>query len=326
MTNGSNAKRKKKQPARYTPEEADPVQDGDFYPLFQNQLPVPLQYPRRQHPGNAPETPALDPVAPPFSPSSATPATSSATPSSASEVGVTPDTLATPSTASRDKDGGLTTADAAAARPVIVSSSMYIDPPCFVPHLARDKARSPRRLGVGASEGASGGDFPPRSMTASPVPSLGFCSSKICTVANCASLHRPEQLASRTPSAESRTASVDSDDKDETEEENPPPRRLYSGVHAEERNDGPLQECDLTCVCRREGSLGHIDNDEKSEEAGEAKERHGILVAPVQRRGSSVSLSSKPVTLEGRYSAVRDMEDPFNDLFDAAAGPGSRPR
>ncbi|EGY22380.1 uncharacterized protein VDAG_03818 [Verticillium dahliae VdLs.17] len=246
MTNGSNAKRKKKQPARYTPEEADPVQDGDFYPLFQNQLPVPLQYPRRQHPGNAPETPALDPVAPPFSPSSATPATSSATPSSASEVGVTPDTLATPSTASRDKDGGLTTADAAAARPVIVSSSMYIDPPCFVPHLARDKARSPRRLGVGASEGASGGDFPPRSMTASPVP--------------------------------------------------------------------------------REGSLGHIDNDEKSEEAGEAKERHGILVAPVQRRGSSVSLSSKPVTLEGRYSAVRDMEDPFNDLFDAAAGPGSRPR
>ncbi|PNH33549.1 hypothetical protein VD0002_g942 [Verticillium dahliae] len=200
MTNGSNAKRKKKQPARYTPEEADPVQDGDFYPLFQNQLPVPLQYPRRQHPGNAPETPALDPVAPPFSPSSATPATSSATPSSASEVGVTPDTLATPSTASRDKDGGLTTADAAAARPVIVSSSI------------------------------------------------------------------------------------------------------------------------------REGSLGHIDNDEKSEEAGEAKERHGILVAPVQRRGSSVSLSSKPVTLEGRYSAVRDMEDPFNDLFDAAAGPGSRPR
>ncbi|KAM0527956.1 hypothetical protein ACHAPS_002179 [Verticillium nonalfalfae] len=72
MTNRSNAKRKRKQPARYTPEEAGPVQDGDFYPLFQYQLPVPLHYPRRQHAGDASETPALDPVALPFSPSSAT--------------------------------------------------------------------------------------------------------------------------------------------------------------------------------------------------------------------------------------------------------------
>ncbi|CRK16627.1 hypothetical protein HYQ46_009791 [Verticillium longisporum] len=245
MASGSTAKRKKKQPARYTPEEADPVQDGDFYPLFQYQLPVCLQYPRRQHPGNAPETPVLDPVAPPFSPSSATPVSSVATPSAASEVGVTPNAFATPSTAFKDQDDSLTTTDAATARPVIVSSSTYLDSPCLVPGLGRDMARSPRRLGVGASEGASDEHLRPRSTTAAPFP--------------------------------------------------------------------------------REDSLAHIDNDEKSEEAGEAKERHGILVAPFQRRGSSVSSSSKPITLEDRYSAVRDMEDPFIDSFDAAAGPGSWP-
>ncbi|KAL9944893.1 hypothetical protein ACHAPW_002839 [Verticillium nonalfalfae] len=324
MTNRSNAKRKRKQPARYTPEEAGPVQDGDFYPLFQYQLPVPLHYPRRQHAGDASETPALDPVALPFSPSSATtPVSSVATPSVASEVGVAPDAFATPSTASKYEDDSLTTSVAGVARPVIVSSSMHLDPPCLVPGLGRDKARSPRLHGVGVSDGASDEHLRPRSTAAAPTPSLRRCSSTVCTVENCASLHRSEQLASRNPSAKGRTASADSDDKDKTQEENPPPRRLYSGAHAEERTGGPLQECDLTCVRRCEDSLGHIDTDEKPEEAGDAKERREILVAPFRRRGSSVSSSSKPVTQEGRYSTVRDVEDPFIDTFDAAAGPGT---
>ncbi|EEY16801.1 predicted protein [Verticillium alfalfae VaMs.102] len=181
------------------------------------------------------------PVAPPFSPSSATtPVSSVATPSVASEVGVTPDAFATPSTASKYEGDSLTTSVAGVARPVIVSSSMYLDPPSLVPGLGRDKARSPRLHGAGAGDGASDEHLRPRSTAAAPTPSLRRCSSTVCTVENCASPHRSEQLASRNPSAKGRTASADSDDKDKTQEENPPPRRLYSGAHAEERTGGSL--------------------------------------------------------------------------------------